>query len=128
MKKSTIGIIGLGKMGSNLALNAIDKGYSVAGYDKSLHLDLQDSGILVVTELKNLLEHLSNPKIIFIYIPAGKMVDDVITELQPMLGSGDIIIDGGNSYWGDSINRAARLQQQGIYFIDCGTSGGVSGA
>src|SRR4051812_6584525 len=105
MKKTTIGIIGLGKMGSNLALNAMDKGYQVAGYDKQFRAELRDTGMLLEAELEKLLSHLTSPKIVFIYIPAGKAVDDVIGQLAPLLNRGDIIVDGGNSYWGDSINR-----------------------
>jgi 6-phosphogluconate dehydrogenase len=126
--KNTIGIIGLGKMGTNLALNAIDKGYKVFGYDKFLKSDLAETGIAVESSLNNMLASLPSPKIIFIYIPAGVAIDELLNEMSEFLSAGDIIIDGGNSYWGDSINRAAKLKEHGIYFIDCGTSGGVSGA
>jgi 6-phosphogluconate dehydrogenase len=126
--KNTIGIIGLGKMGTNLALNAIDKGYNVLGFDKFLKNNLSDEGINVQDSLDKMVSLLPSPKIVFIYIPAGIAIDELLKEITPLLGGGDIIVDGGNSYWGDSITRASLLQEKGIHFIDCGTSGGVNGA
>jgi 6-phosphogluconate dehydrogenase len=127
--KKTIGIIGLGKMGGNLALSAAEKGYTVIGYDKSLPEELKgNSAIQIKATLEEMLKALTAPMIIFIYIPAGKAVDMVIEQLSPFLQQGDIVVDGGNSYWGDSIKRAANLKGKGIYFLDCGTSGGISGA
>jgi 6-phosphogluconate dehydrogenase len=128
MKTSTIGIIGLGKMGSNLGLQALEKGYKVIGYDKFVNPNLDHVGILQTSSPTELLQQLSSPRIVFIYIPAGSAVDHLIDELLPMLAIGDIIVDGGNSYWGDSINRSLRLKKDGIHFVDCGTSGGVDGA
>ncbi|HEX2866919.1 MAG TPA: decarboxylating 6-phosphogluconate dehydrogenase [Ignavibacteriales bacterium] len=128
-KKRTFGIIGLGKMGGNLALQAMEKGYKVAGMDKSdLSPELRESAIKRARDAKELIADLERPRVVFIYVPAGKVVDVVINELTDVMEKGDIIIDGGNSYWGDSIRRAIRLKQKGLYFIDCGTSGGISGA
>jgi 6-phosphogluconate dehydrogenase len=78
--------------------------------------------------MEALVEQLDRPRKIFIYIPAGAAIDYVIAELSPLLAEGDIIVDGGNSYWGDSIRRAEKLREKKIHLIDCGTSGGVSGA
>jgi len=128
MKKETIGIIGLGKMGSGLALQAKEKGYGVKGYDRTVNPELEQKGIEQAASPRELLALLSVPRIVFIYIPAGKAVDDLISKLIPDLREGDILIDGGNSYWGDSARRAEELEKRGIYFVDCGTSGGVSGA
>lgn len=128
-KKRMFGIIGLGKMGGNLALQAMGKGYRVAGVDKSeLSQELRQSALQKVKDVKELIESLERPRVVFLYIPAGKAVDTVIDELSAVMAKGDIIIDGGNSYWGDSIRRAGRMKDKGLYFIDCGTSGGVSGA
>lgn len=127
--KLRIGIVGLGKMGGNLAIQAMEKGYGVIGYDKSPFSDeLRNTAIEKVDDIKGFSQQLEKPRIIFIYIPAGKIVDVVIDEVARILEPGDIIVDGGNSYWGDSIRRAERLKEKEIYFIDCGTSGGVSGA
>lgn len=128
MKKTTIGIIGLGKMGGNLALQALEKGYKVAGYDLHQNEELQKQGLEQGASLEKMLERLSSPKMIFIYVPAGAVIDRIIEQLSTLISTGDIVIDGGNSYWGDSIKRAQKLKEQGVYFIDCGTSGGVDGA
>ena len=128
MKKPTIGIIGLGKMGGNLALQALEKGYKVAGYDLHQNEELQKQGLEQGASLEKMLERLSSPKMIFIYVPAGAVIDRIIEQLSTLISTGDIVIDGGNSYWGDSIKRAQKLKEQGVYFIDCGTSGGVDGA
>lgn len=128
MTKETFGIIGLGKMGGNLALQAIDKNYKIYGYDPSPGKELKKSNIQLVNSIEELVQQLPSPRIIFIYIPAGHAVDKVLEQLKALLNKNDIIVDGGNSYWGDSIRRAEKLGASGIYFIDCGTSGGVDGA
>jgi 6-phosphogluconate dehydrogenase len=128
MKKGTFGIIGLGKMGRSLGLQAIDKNYDVIGFDPYLKEDIKKTGIQTMETLEALVKQLPAPRIIFIYIPAGKAVDDLLAELMPLLSKRDIVVDGGNSYWGDSIRRNEKLKEAGLYFIDCGTSGGVEGA
>jgi len=128
MKKMPIGIIGLGKMGGNLALQAIDKGYKVLGYDLHKNEELLKYGVQQEASLDELLKKLPEPRIIFIYVPAGAVIDRLLEHLAAVLSNGDVIIDGGNSYWGDSIRRAHKLKEKGIYLIDCGTSGGVDGA
>lgn len=129
MEKQAYGIIGLGKMGGNLALQAAEKGYAIAGYDRFANPDfLQHENIRLANSLAGMVDNLQTPRKIFMYIPAGKAVDDLIAEITPLLSEGDILIDGGNSYWGDSIRRAQALQEQGLFLIDCGTSGGISGA
>ncbi|MBE0481189.1 MAG: decarboxylating 6-phosphogluconate dehydrogenase [Dehalococcoidia bacterium] len=123
------GIIGLGKMGDGVALQALRKGMRVLGSDiKRMPQELLDAGIVVVSDYRQFREKLSRARIIFLYVPAGKIVDTVIDELVPYLDQGDIIIDGGNSYWGDSIHRHQRLREIGIHLIDLGTSGGIKGA
>jgi 6-phosphogluconate dehydrogenase len=128
MIKGTFGIIGLGKMGRNLALQAIDKNYQIFGYDPNVGKELKNENIQWVDGIEELVNQLPSPRIIFIYIPAGDAVDKVLEQLVFLLKKDDIIVDGGNSYWGDSIRRAEKLTKSGIYFIDCGTSGGVDGA
>ena len=128
MKKTQIGIIGLGKMGASLAQQAAEKGYPVVGMDLHPRPDLEGENLRVVTDIKELAAGLERPRKVFLYIPAGAAVDTLIDQLEPVLEEGDIIVDGGNSYWGDSIRRAERLKTKGLYFLDCGTSGGPGGA
>ena len=127
--QNTIGIIGLGRMGGNLGLQAIDRGIDVVGYTKEgVQLPYQEAGIQPAVDLDDLVAKLPTPRIIFIYIPAGKIVDVVLEELQSKLAEGDIVLDGGNSYWGDSLRRYQRYKKHNLHFIDLGTSGGVDGA
>ena len=125
----SFGIVGLGKMGADLAKNALGHGFDVAGTDpRAVSDDLIKAGLKAAKDLKQLAALLSPPRFIMIYVPAGPPVDSVLAQLETLLQPGDIIADGGNSYWGDSIRRQARLKQKGIHFIDAGTSGGPGGA
>ena len=122
-------IVGLGKMGAGLAINAIEKGFTVAGVDThTIPEDLKKAGLKAAADLKQLAALLPRPRFVMLYVPAGPPVDTALAQLSDVLEAGDIIADGGNSYWGDSIRRHARLKQKGIHFIDAGTSGGPSGA
>ena len=127
--KMEFGMIGLGRMGGNLARQALEKGIRVVGYDKgTIADDLIKSGLIVTASLEEFKKNLSAPRAVFIYVPAGPVVDKIIEDLASVFEKKDIIIDGGNSYWGDSIRRAERLKAKGIYLVDLGTSGGVDGA
>ncbi|MXV15684.1 NADP(+)-dependent, decarboxylating phosphogluconate dehydrogenase [Hufsiella ginkgonis] len=128
MNANTFAIIGLGKMGLNLAIHATELGYNIVGYDPYAVSLPENSRLVLADSLADLAARLDGPRKIFIYIPAGKAIDDLIAQLMPLLQPGDIIVDGGNSYWGDSIRRAQTLREQGIHLVDCGTSGGVDGA
>lgn len=122
------GVVGLGRMGGGLAWQALGKGYKVVGVD--LHepsADVLERGIHFSTELAALKE-LAAPRVVFLYIHAGPAIDQMIEKLVPILDPGDIIVDGGNSYWGDSIRRAERLKDSSVHLVDLGTSGGVEGA
>jgi len=129
-KKLELGIIGLGKMGGNLALQAIDKNIQVAGKARSKKPDLEEKGVKVFTDYGSFISYLrKDPKLIYLSLPAGNTVDKVLEELLPFLQRGDVIMDGGNSFYLDSIERESRLwNEKGIYFLDCGTSGGLEGA
>ncbi len=125
----SIGIVGLGKMGADLAKNALAKGFAVAGTDTHpAPDDLTKAGLKTAKDLKQLAGLLAPPRFVMLYIPAGPPVDALLAQLEGVLQPGDIVADGGNSYWGDSIRRHARLKQKGIHFIDAGTSGGPEGA
>ncbi len=127
--KREIGLVGLGRMGGNLGLQALAKGMRVVGLTRGKPPDeLLQSGLIDAQEPEGFRRHLEPPRAVFLYVPAGPVVDRVIYSVAPVLDRGDILIDGGNSYWGDSIQRHERLQDKGIHFVDLGTSGGVDGA
>ena len=125
-----IGLVGLGKMGYNLALNAIGKKHEVVAFDLSENVRAmaEKEGIGTVADLKNLASALQARRVIWLMVPAGDPVDGVIAAIRPSLSKGDIIIDGGNSHYKDSLRRGKALAEAGIAFLDCGTSGGISGA
>ncbi len=125
-----IGFVGLGKMGFNLALNLQRHGYEVIAYDvatdniKNISLE----GVTPAYSLVEMCQQLDGRKVIWLMVPAGKPVDDCIELLVPHLNHHDIIIDGGNSNFNDSVRRYNYLKSKGIDYLDCGTSGGVEGA
>jgi 6-phosphogluconate dehydrogenase len=124
----SLGIIGLGKMGSHLAMQAAEKGMFVAAHSKHRHPDLESKGIHTMDNYMAFAAALKKPRIIYISVPAGRTVDEVLDGLVPCLNKGDVVMDGGNSFYLDSVEREQELAKDGIYFLDCGTSGGVSGA
>lgn len=125
-----IGLIGLGKMGYHLALNMNEKNIQVIAYDISSETRkmIQQEGINVANDYAELIEKLPSPKVIWLMVPSGKIVDQVIEELSKFLKSGDILIDGGNSNYHDTLRRYQYLKSMGIHLVDCGTSGGIQGA
>ena len=126
----TIGVVGLGGMGGNLARQALDKGYGVVGFQRSgAPADLREQGMAAAEDMRSLASQLEKPRKVLLYVPAGPSVDRVVADLVPHLEAGDIIVDGGNSYWGDSAARAKKLKEEhGLHLLDVGTSGGISGA
>jgi 6-phosphogluconate dehydrogenase len=124
-----LGIVGLGRMGGGLARQALDKGLSVAGYQPGgVPGALVDAGLSDAGDPAGLRDLLSPPRAVFLWVPAGRTVDAVLDDLADALEPGDVLVDGGNSYWGDSRRRHARLAERGIRFVDLGTSGGTDGA
>ena len=125
-----IGLVGLGKMGYNLALNLTRNKHHVVAYDVSTTLieQIGKEGVTPAFSLSELCEKLQGRKAIWLMIPAGKIVDEVIEQLIPFLNGDDILIDGGNSNYKDSVRRYNYLKNFKINFLDCGTSGGLSGA
>jgi 6-phosphogluconate dehydrogenase len=134
MRKHSIGLVGLGVMGQNLALNIERNGFSVVGYDldpeksKATQQKFKDKNATVVYSLNEFVEALETPKKILIMVPAGKPVDAVIDEFKPYLSKGDLLIDGGNSYFHDTERRNDELKKDGILYIGTGVSGGEEGA
>ena len=125
----TIGMVGLGRMGANLSRRAMRAGIAIVGTDRSADLmaELAEAGAEVAPTLSDLVAKLPTPKTVWVMVPAGDPTAHVIDELSGLLSKGDCIIDGGNSYYRDDIERATILAQKGIDFIDVGTSGGVWG-
>lgn len=125
-----LGFIGLGRMGSNMVLNLLDNKHEVIGYNRSSEAirKLAKRGMVGAYSIEELVGKLDNQKVIWLMVPAGKAVDDLIEMLSPHLKRGDILIDGGNSFFEDSQRRFAKLRKRGIGYLDCGTSGGISGA
>ena len=127
MKK--VGLIGLGRMGYNLALNMLDHNTIVHAYDLVVTDEVkQNKQIKLFEHLKDLVESLSRPRILWLMVPAGEITDNVINELTNYLDKEDILIDGGNSNYNDTLRRYSELKTKSINFIDCGTSGGTEGA
>jgi len=123
-----LGIIGLGKMGGNLALQAHEKKIDVIGKARKRKPELERKGIGVATDYDDFVKHLKQPRIVYLSLPAGPTVDTVLDELERYLDKGDVVMDGGNSFYIDSIKREKRMHGKDIYFLDCGTSGGLEGA
>ena len=129
------GMIGLGVMGRNLLLNVADHGFSVIGFDKdeAKNAALEaaaTAGTTVkgVPELEDMVRQLQTPRKLMMLVPAGQPVDDVITSLIPLLEKGDVVIDGGNSHYTDTLRRVEYLKETGINFMGMGVSGGEQGA
>lgn len=122
-----IALIGLGKMGEALAHRAIQGGHTVFGFDVNAETRAfaEKNCVHTVTEIAHFAN--KNINVFWLMVPQGDLVDKVIAQLQPFLQEGDIIIDGGNSKFTDSMRRAQTLALHNIFFIDCGTSGGVHG-
>lgn len=125
-----IGMVGLGKMGYNLTLNLLDHKYDVVTHDinDSLVEKSEAEGAEPAYSIAELVQKLPKPRIVWLMVPAGEVTEEVIVTLSGLLDEGDIIIDGGNSNYKDTLRRAALLEADEIHFVDVGTSGGVEGA
>ncbi|NTV90532.1 MAG: NADP-dependent phosphogluconate dehydrogenase [Clostridiales bacterium] len=134
MGKQQIGVIGLAVMGRNLALNIADHGYGVAAWnrspDKTEELVAEDSSgrVFPTRTIEEFAAALELPRKIFMMVKAGTAVDDTISQLLPYISEGDILIDGGNSHYPDTVRRCAELEAKGIHFMGVGVSGGEEGA
>lgn len=125
-----IGLIGLGKMGANLAMNFKDHQHEVIGYDLSEAAceSIAEKGIQVAKDMDDLIAKLDKPRVLWLMLPCGGPTDSTIDALSEKLAADDIVIDGGNSRYTDSMQHAKICANKQIRFLDCGTSGGVSGA
>ena len=129
MKNKELGFVGLGRMGMNMAAHLVESDYRVVGYNRSEEPreEARSSGIETVDSLKSLTESLSAPRVIWLMV-SSSAVDAVLEELLPLLSPQDTVIDGGNSFYQDSIRRHQELADREINYLDCGTSGGMEGA
>ena len=124
-----LGMIGLGRMGANMSVRLLRAGHRVVGYDPRAESvqRLRDGGGLGAETLPQLSQQLSAPRAVWLMVPSGQPVDETIDALLPLLARNDVIIDGGNSYYRDSMRRAAKVAERGLHFLDVGTSGGIWG-
>ena len=124
-----LGMIGLGRMGANMTERLILGGHKVITYDRSAEAiqRVVDKGAVGAHSRADFVKQLSLPRAIWLMVPSGDVVDQTIEQLLPSLAAGDIIIDGGNSNYKDSIRRAEALRQHNLHFVDAGTSGGIWG-
>ena len=124
-----LGLIGLGKMGANMAERLRLGGHQVVGFDFNAEAvaSLTKSGNIGVNTLEDLAKNLTGRKAVWIMVPQGKPVDETIEKLEALLNPGDILIDGGNSYYKDSVRHYQEITAKGFQFVDVGTSGGIWG-
>jgi 6-phosphogluconate dehydrogenase len=124
-----LGMIGLGRMGGNIVRRLMKNGHTCVVYDKSADAvrGLAGEGARPSRDLGDFVKQLEMPRAVWVMLPAGRITDETIVELKDLLSSGDILIDGGNSFYHDDIHHAEMLKPKGIHFVDVGTSGGVWG-
>jgi 6-phosphogluconate dehydrogenase len=124
-----LGMIGLGRMGGNMAVRLISNGHQVVGYARSerSRQEAATQGAQVAESVEELVKALDPPRIVWVMVPAGDPTEQVVSQLGGVLEGGDIVVDGGNSLFRDSVRRAAELSRRDIRFVDAGVSGGVWG-
>ncbi|MBI4964000.1 MAG: decarboxylating 6-phosphogluconate dehydrogenase [Desulfomonile tiedjei] len=124
-----LAMVGLGRMGMNMARRLLQKGHEVVAYNRTLKKvdEIEKEGAIGAYALSELFQKLDPPRIVWMMLPAGDPVDETVHQLSLVLAEGDIVIDGGNSYYKDDIRREPLLSEKGIVFMDAGVSGGVWG-
>jgi 6-phosphogluconate dehydrogenase len=124
-----VGMVGLGKMGGNMTVRLVNAGHRVVGYARAKPVvdAVVAQGAVGATSLSTLVSQLAKPRVVWLMIPAGAAVDQTLEALRPLLSPGDLIVDGGNSYYKDTLRRAALVSGWGFAYVDVGTSGGIWG-
>jgi 6-phosphogluconate dehydrogenase len=124
-----LGLVGLGRMGANMARRLMRDGHRIVAYDVNAEAvsALADDGAEGAASLQELASKLSAPRAVWVMVPSGEITEQTIEDVAAVLEPGDAIVDGGNSYYRDDIRRAEMLREKGLDFVDCGTSGGVFG-
>ena len=124
-----MGMIGLGRMGANMAERLVAGGHRAVGYDPSAEARAvaAGKGIVPTDSLQALVSELAAPRVLWLMVPAGRIVDDTLAQLLPLLSPGDTVVDGGNSNYKETMRRGQALAAERVHYVDCGTSGGVWG-
>ncbi len=124
-----LGMVGLGRMGANMAQRLVRGGHDVTGFDpdERARKSAEANGSSSAASLADLVKALRAPRTVWLMVPAGKITDDTVTALLLLLSAGDTVIDGGNSFYKDTLRRAQASAAKGVRYVDCGTSGGVWG-
>jgi 6-phosphogluconate dehydrogenase len=124
-----LGMVGLGKMGGNMTVRLVQGGHAVVGFarTKAVVDAVVQKGASGAGSLEDLVRQLPAPRVVWLMIPSGEPVDQALAQLRPLLSPGDLIVDGGNSYYRDTLRRSALVTSWGFRFVDVGTSGGVWG-
>jgi len=124
-----IGLVGLGRMGKNMALRLLAGGHRVVGLDRTPEAvaEVVAQGAIGARDLADLVGRLARPRAVWMMVPAGEATEKLVQDLAGMLTTGDILVDGGNSFYQDSSRRARELAERGVHFVDAGTSGGIWG-
>ncbi|MGD0257745.1 MAG: phosphogluconate dehydrogenase (NAD(+)-dependent, decarboxylating) [Thermoplasmata archaeon] len=124
-----VGMVGLGKMGGNMTVRLVRGGHRVVGFARTPAVvqAVVEQGASGATSLADLVRQLAPPRVVWLMIPSGDPVDQTLAQLRPLLSPGDLIVDGGNSYYRDSLRRSATVTGWGFTFVDVGTSGGIWG-
>ncbi len=125
-----IGYIGLGKMGKNMVFHLLEQGIEIVAFNRSPEplQEVEKAGAKAAQSLEDLVLKLESPRIIWLMLPAGEVTDDHINKLLPLLKAGDLIIDGANSFYKDTLRRDAQIKHTEVHFMDIGVSGGPGGA
>src|SRR6185312_13966905 len=124
-----LGMVGLGRMGANMAERLLRGGHKVTGFDPNpdARKALEGKGAASADSLQALVQSLPAPRVLWLMVPAGAITDDTVNTLLSLLSPGDTVIDGGNSNYNDTLRRAALYREHQLDYVDCGTSGGVWG-
>jgi 6-phosphogluconate dehydrogenase len=122
-----IAIVGLGRMGANIGRRLMKHGHRIVGFDANQAAVKALEGATPAASLADVVKALSPPRTVWVMLPAGKITEETIAELGGLLAKGDVVIDGGNTYFKDDVRRAKALREKGIFYLDVGTSGGVWG-
>lgn len=121
-----VAVLGLGRMGTGIALRLHGKGHDVIAWNRSPRPEVQSCGVKVIDDLSQL-RNLAQPRIVWVMLPAGEVTDGIIDQVLPLLDQGDILIDGGNSHYKESLRHHASVEAKGARFLDIGMSGGIRG-
>ena len=124
-----LGMIGLGRMGGNIVRRLMRSGHTTVVYDRDAKAvsSLAADGSVGTGSLQEFIDKLEKPRTVWVMLPAGKITEGTIDEIARLMNAGDVIIDGGNTFWQDDVRRGKALKERGVHYVDVGTSGGVWG-